>query len=245
MSQSVYVCGRQIAPESLAERITRALGRRFGAKGVVGGERPDPAALAASDLVVALIDRGWTRGPDGVGWLDDPADLTRAALIAAAQEGKAILPLLLDGAAMPEVEDLPDELRFLHFRNARVVGAGDTFDADMARVVGTLEAMRRGRGFYTQVGAFTLAAAAWVTAVLIVQLLDAFTTLGHLGVVGDLFRSVRETNVIAFAPVALVALYAGVRTLLMRRWRFAVILLACAALLAEEMSRAITVSGFA
>jgi hypothetical protein len=245
MSQMLYICGRQMAPGSLAWQVTRALEQRFGERGVGGGEQPDPAALAASDLVVALIDQDWRRRASAASWLDDPADLTRAILIAAAQDGKVILPLLLGGAAMPEVEDLPDELRFLHFRNAQVVGAGAAFEGDMARVIEALEVTRRGRGFGAQVGGAALIAGLWFALIFVLQLLAAFTPLGSVGVVAALFRSVRETSLIAFTPALLAALIFGARLLPQRRWLAATLLLLCAALMLEEMSRAGAITGYA
>ena len=242
MSHSLYVCGRQMASDSLAWQVTQALERRFAARGVCGGARPDPAALAASDLVLALIDRSWTSGER---WLDDPADLTRAALMAAAQEGKVIMPLLLGGAAMLEVEDLPDELRFLHFRNAQVVSAGAAFDADMARVIETLEETRRGRAFGVQVGGAAIGAGLWFVLIFVLQMAVAFTPLSRLGAVAALFRSVRETSLIALTPVTLAALVFGFRLLPQRRWLAAALLLICATLLAEEMSRPVVITGYA
>lgn len=93
--------------------------------------------IAASDVVLVVIGTRWLTITDraGVRRLDDPADFVRVEVeTALAQEGKLIIPVLIDGAAMPAPSDLPTSLRGLAYRNGVVIRDDPDFHADFQRL---------------------------------------------------------------------------------------------------------------
>ncbi len=102
-------------------------------------------ALAAADVVLAVIGPGWlsASGPNGPR-LEDPNDLVRLELSIALSTGKRLIPVLLDGARMPAESELPEPLRPLSRRNA-VELRHATFRADMQALAGFLAGFLGGR----------------------------------------------------------------------------------------------------
>jgi hypothetical protein len=76
-------------------------------------------ALDGSAVVLVLIGRRWT-GPLGTSGarLDDSRDWVRVEVATALAGGGVVIPVLLDGAAMPAEADLPPDLRPLARLNA-------------------------------------------------------------------------------------------------------------------------------
>jgi TIR domain len=76
--------------------------------------------VAASDAIVVVIGPGWvnSRDRDGRRRLHDPADFVRIEIQAGLDRNIRVIPVLIDGAAMPRMADLPDELNSLHSRQA-------------------------------------------------------------------------------------------------------------------------------
>lgn len=75
--------------------------------------------LATCDLMLVLIGRDWLSGKDGSGQrrLDNPADFVRLEVAAALRRKIPITPLLLQGARMPAMEQLPESISELAYRN--------------------------------------------------------------------------------------------------------------------------------
>lgn len=75
--------------------------------------------LASCGLMLALIGPDWLEGRDKSGRrrIDNPADFVRLEIVAALKRNIPITPVLLQGAQMPEAEQLPPELAPLAFRN--------------------------------------------------------------------------------------------------------------------------------
>ena len=126
--------------------IDQELRRRFGPDNVFQATRSNlpgtsiPAEimrwLRGCTLFIALIDPPWT-GED-LYRLRDPNDWVRREIRYALDHGKQILPVLLDGAAMPKHRDLPDDIASMTDRAALRMCAG-TADADLQRLVGEVE----------------------------------------------------------------------------------------------------------
>ncbi len=140
------------------------------------------ATLQRCPVVLVLIGRRWltVQSPRGSRRLDDPGDLVRIEVTTALERADVVIPVLVDGAAMPFPDDLPAPLRGL----ARAVPldlAGDTFDNAMAglldRVHGVLGRPRptlrqRTTGFLASTLGFLLVTAialglVWVSAPLL------------------------------------------------------------------------------
>lgn len=78
-------------------------------------------AIKRSSVVLVLIGPGWldVRNPEGERRIDDSGDWVRLEIEAAlAQPNAVVVPVLLDGAKVPDASDLPESLRPLAERNA-------------------------------------------------------------------------------------------------------------------------------
>jgi hypothetical protein len=64
--------------------------------------------LSSSFLALALIGRNWLQLRDGKSRLEDPEDYVRGELELARRGGVVILPILVDGASMPDPRHVPD-----------------------------------------------------------------------------------------------------------------------------------------
>ena len=75
--------------------------------------------LAACSLMLVLIGPDWLEGKDKSGRrrIDNPADFVRLEIGAALKRNIPITPVLLQGAQMPDAEQLPPDLAPLAYRN--------------------------------------------------------------------------------------------------------------------------------
>lgn len=92
--------------------------------------------IARSDCVLTVIGRQWLETADAAGRrrLDDPTDLVRIEVEAALARGVPVIPLLVQGAQMPDPQSLPEALRPLAFRNGMSVRADPDFHRDLDRL---------------------------------------------------------------------------------------------------------------
>lgn len=76
-------------------------------------------AVGSCDVLIALIGRQWLTITDGTARrLDNPHDFVRLEIAAALNRNVRVIPVLVQGAAMPGPQDLPDALTKLSRRNA-------------------------------------------------------------------------------------------------------------------------------
>lgn len=95
------------------------------------------AQVAQCDVLLALIGSAWlnaSAGPGGARRLDDPKDFVRIEIASALKRGIPVAPVLLDGAAMPREDQLPDDLKALVRRNGVEIRRA-TFDVDIDRLI--------------------------------------------------------------------------------------------------------------
>jgi hypothetical protein len=95
------------------------------------------AQVGQCDILLAMIGRGWVeaRNPKtGQRRLDDPKDFVRIEISTALKRGIRVVPILVDGAAIPREEDLPGDLQPLAKRNGMDLQR-ISFDADVARLI--------------------------------------------------------------------------------------------------------------
>ena len=92
--------------------------------------------VAKCDVLLAIIGPNWLelRDEDGNRRVDNPHDFVRIEIAAALQRNIQVIPILLDGAKLPKVAQLPDELRELPLRNGLNV-RHDSFHSDMDRLI--------------------------------------------------------------------------------------------------------------
>ncbi len=102
-------------------------------------------AIAASDVVIAIIGPRWVTiaDADGNRRLDNPHDHVRLEIALALKHGKRVVPVLVSGARMPSPEELPEELVSICRRNALSVSE-EWNDTDVDRLVDTLHKFLRG-----------------------------------------------------------------------------------------------------
>jgi sugar lactone lactonase YvrE len=99
------------------------------------------AALDDCDALIAVIGAGWAEAADATGRrrLDDPSDWVRTEIATGLERGVEVTPVVLPGAAMPTVNDLPAELRPLASRPAFVLRA-DRWAEDVDALIARLQA---------------------------------------------------------------------------------------------------------
>jgi formylglycine-generating enzyme required for sulfatase activity len=89
------------------------------------------------DILLALIGPGWTDSIDpktGRRRLESPHDFVRIKVRRALERGIPVVPVLLDGATIPDGEGLPDDLRKLVRRSAEFI-EHRTVDTDVERLI--------------------------------------------------------------------------------------------------------------
>jgi hypothetical protein len=93
-------------------------------------------AVASCALLLALIGPRWLDATDRRGRrrLDDPHGLVVLEIVAALRRDVRVVPVLLDGAEMPDRDDLPEQLRPLVRRQAVRVDH-ETFASDVTRLL--------------------------------------------------------------------------------------------------------------
>jgi len=72
------------------------------------------------DVLLAIIGRSWinVRDPDGNRRLDNPDDFVRQEIVHALKKPIRVVPILVDGARMPDAKVLPDDMKPFALRNA-------------------------------------------------------------------------------------------------------------------------------
>lgn len=97
-------------------------------------------ALKTSDLLVAIIGHNWLGTKDGgTSRIMNAADPVRVELETALRRELLILPVLLDGASMPDPAELPETIRDLAYRNALEVESGRDFNVHIDRLIRAIE----------------------------------------------------------------------------------------------------------
>ena len=98
------------------------------------------AEVARCDVFLAIIGRRWLEPVDADGRrrIDDPNDFVRIEIASALRRDAVyVIPVLVDGAAVPPAEALPADLRALVERNAVEISR-ERFERDAARLLATV-----------------------------------------------------------------------------------------------------------
>jgi hypothetical protein len=98
------------------------------------------AAVASCDVLLALIGDRWLTltGPDGRRRLDDPDDFVRLEIEAALNRNVRVIPVLVEGARMPQAGDLPGSLARMERLQALELSPS-RFDFDTSRLLRSLD----------------------------------------------------------------------------------------------------------
>ena len=97
-------------------------------------------ALQSCGVLLAVIGPRWISAQDSAGRrrLDNPDDFTRLEIVTALQRSDVrVIPVLVEGAQMPEPGDLPEDLRALARRNALEL-TDNRWNFDVSRLVATV-----------------------------------------------------------------------------------------------------------
>ena len=143
----IVVSYRRADAQDMAGRISDYLIGKYGEKSVffdvnsigtgVNYRRRIESAIISSEVMVVVIGLNWLgKNPDDKpSRVHDPSDPVRIEIETALTHKKTILPLLVNGATMPEELDLPDTLHELHYCNAAKVDSGRDFRMHMGYLV--------------------------------------------------------------------------------------------------------------
>ena len=98
------------------------------------------AALDQADVLIVVIGQKWLGvRRDGHDRIADDHDFVRIEVEAALKRGIPVVPVLVNGASMPDPSSLPENIRPLAFRNAMYVDAGIDFHQHMTRLERSLD----------------------------------------------------------------------------------------------------------
>jgi TIR domain-containing protein len=149
MAKRIFISYRRSDTQMAAGRLHDSLVGRFGGPSVFRDKeaiRPGydwideiQNALAGDVVVVALLGPQWadSRDAEGRRRLDDPEDSNRVELETALTKRVPVIPVLVEGANVPDADMLPSSLRALTRRNA-VRLRDDDWDADFGRLADAL-----------------------------------------------------------------------------------------------------------
>jgi len=127
---AIFISYRREDTEGQAGRLFDDLAKIFGEQSVfmdVAAIEPGrdfrkaiDENVTACDVLLAMIGRNWLDARDQTGRrrLDDPLDFVRLETAAALKRDIPVVPVLVQGASMPTVDQLPADLGDLAFRNA-------------------------------------------------------------------------------------------------------------------------------
>jgi len=102
--------------------------------------------VAKCDVFHVVIGRDWmkAKGRKGRSRLDDPGDFVRIEIESALKRQIPVIPVLVQGAKIPEAGRLPASMQSLSYRNGIVVRPDPDFHKDMDRLIAHLKQPVRG-----------------------------------------------------------------------------------------------------
>jgi hypothetical protein len=189
MVAKVFISYRRDDIAGVAGRVSDRLAQEFGTNSLFMDVDSIPLGVnfvkalddevAKCDVLLAIIGRGWldARDKDGQRRLDNQHDYVRIEVAAALKRDIPVIPILIDGAQVPNADQLPDNLKDLALRNGLNV-RHDSFHSDTARLIHSLKELfgrsgappsqskelgaARGRTWLIGGGVASVAALAWV-----------------------------------------------------------------------------------
>ena len=102
--------------------------------------------VAKCEVFLAVIGRDWmkAKGRKGTSRLEDPGDFVRIEIESALKRQMPVVPVLVQGAKIPEAERLPASIQELSYRHGIVVRPDPDFHKDMDRLIVHLKFPTRG-----------------------------------------------------------------------------------------------------
>jgi hypothetical protein len=149
MALQIFISYRHQDAQGYAGRLSDRLADRFGSNHVFmdidtiepGVDFRDALneAINDCDVAVVVIGQQWLTAVDRSGHrrLDNPNDYHRIEIETALDRDVRVIPVLVDGAEMPNPDELPETMRALCFRNAHEIGKN--FHGDVNELMARLE----------------------------------------------------------------------------------------------------------
>ncbi|HZF12921.1 MAG TPA: TIR domain-containing protein [Thermoanaerobaculia bacterium] len=141
-SSNIFINYRREDSSGHAGRLFDALNAHFAGRVFMDIDTLEPGvdfaevieqAVGSCEVLIVIIGREWLHIKNAAGRrrLDDPADFVRLELESALKRSIRVIPVLVQGAAMPSTEELPDSLARLARRNAiEISDARWAYDVD-------------------------------------------------------------------------------------------------------------------
>jgi len=96
--------------------------------------------LAQTDVTLVVVGKHWFGPlPRRRRRIDDPADPVRVEVETALRNGMPVIPVLVEGGAMPNIDQLPDGLKEFVYRNGLEVDSGRDFEQHIERLIRSME----------------------------------------------------------------------------------------------------------
>ncbi|HEV7480602.1 MAG TPA: toll/interleukin-1 receptor domain-containing protein [Roseiarcus sp.] len=149
MPGGVFISYRREDSRGFAGRIYDRLSDRLGSENIffdVDNIAPGldfvevlTERVASCDALVAVIGKDWLASVDRTGRrrLDDAEDFVRVEIEAALKRGVRVIPVLVENAAMPQADELPESLRKLARRQGIAIDHA-RFNSDVERLLRVL-----------------------------------------------------------------------------------------------------------
>jgi TIR domain len=166
----IFISYRRSDSKSFAHRLYDGLRPVFGRRSVFmdvseiepGEDFPKviDERLKSCRVLVAVIGATWDSctDQDGRRRLDKADDYVRLEIAKALSRGILVIPLLVNGAAMPAESGLPDELKTLATRNALQID-DDRFDTDLEKLIEAIKPVVPPRSRWPRIAGTALAIA--------------------------------------------------------------------------------------
>ncbi len=146
----IVISYRRADNEAIVGRIRDKLASHYGESAVfmdvdsipfgVDFRKHIETVLHQGEVVLAVMGPNWIGPVDGGRpRIFEETDPVRIEVETALQRGIPVVPVLVNGAAMPKPADLPDAIRNLSFRNAAEVELGRDFHQHMDRLIQSLD----------------------------------------------------------------------------------------------------------
>lgn len=147
----VFISYRRVDSSGIARRIYERLTERLDEGSVFIDLRSIPLganfrhtleeAISQCDVLLVVIGPQWLNAADKFGRrrLDDESDDLRKEIEKGLELKLRVIPLLVDGASMPQESQLPLALKSLALHQATVIGSGPDFDKDIDSLIRAIE----------------------------------------------------------------------------------------------------------
>ncbi|MBW4460733.1 MAG: toll/interleukin-1 receptor domain-containing protein [Nodosilinea sp. WJT8-NPBG4] len=150
-AKSIFISYRRITSIDIAGRIYDRLVAHFGENSVFKDGDSIPFGVdfrhhleqevSHCPVLLAIIDHQWLKVADAHGKpkLANPSDWVRVEIEAALRRDRLVIPVLVNGATLPEDATLPEGLRGLVHRQSAVVRCDPDFHRDLDRLIHRIE----------------------------------------------------------------------------------------------------------